>query len=635
MFEFYIDGQLFNDPIDLNALNDRLFYNEELAIYLDQLDGDVELIGDSYNYLRGKFDESVCNKVSVRIFDVKMNINYYGTIFANDTSFNLSKRIATCKIVADKYIEYIDNNKNIKVQMGVNLSKDQETITVDPAVTISVPNPTSTVFVNRVGYRVFDVFNALVRFMSEEELTFVSDYFDPSNPNNAGRTDVPAFDVIMTGEELRVGGAGNPTPLISYEEFFQDMNRLHNLAARIEGDTLRIEPKSYFRKLQDGAEIEYIINEVTQELNREQFYASVKFGSSKVSESFNYLNKFSFNGFQKEQFFLQGQCNINNELVLETTKLLTDTNAIQDALPVSSSGSNNSNYDTDIVLLHCSQANAVILSESPFLGTFYFNDYYTNREVANRWGGEYPFSIIQLLDSEDPLVFAGLTSQQTSATSPKSLYFSPDNDSVLPFFDNGTYWSIGTIPVNPFVSENVGYFSPSTDMVIGMEVDCFVTGFYFEASIYVLDSSGNSVGNGGGSIDINPNISFNQLYTFVNGYNIYASRTIYVPANARVFVYINALPADFIITAGTIRINQLGVFGGVYNIVNTDISLISTTRFDKDIDGDTWSQIKEDPFKRLNCTYLDGSFVGYPYDIKRNIVTGESDVKLIQRTIDV
>lgn len=633
MLEFYLDDTLFDNPIGLDSLNDRLFYNEALSMYLSQLDGDIELVGDGYNYVRSKFSDNVCNKVSVRIYDTKTQTNYYGTIFINDVRFNLSKRIAECKIVSDKFIEYINNNKNIKVQLGVNLGKDQETITVDSAVTVSIPDPTSTVFVNRTAYRVFDVFDALVRFMSNEDLTFVSDYFDPSNPDNANRSDTPAFDVIMTGEELRLGGAGNPTPLISYEEFFSDMNRLHNLAGAIEGDTLRVEPKSYFRKTENGANISDVY-EVNQSLSREQFYSSVKFGSSRVSDTFNYLNKFSFNGFQKEEFFLQGECNIDNELNLELRKLITDTNAIQDALPVTSSGSNNEAYDTEIVLIHCGQSNAPILTDSPFLGTFYFNEYYTNGNAANRWEGEYPFSIVQLLESDEPLVYAGLTSTQTDTTLPSSLYFAPDNDSNLPFFDNANYWRTGTIPITTFVSDYVSYFEAPSDMVIGIEVDCFITGAYYQSYISIRDSSGNSVGSGGGTIDINPDISFNQLYSFFNNYNVYASRTLYVPSGARVFVAFNAL-GGFTVNSGTIRINQLGTFGGVYNIVNTDQSLISNTEFSKDIDAESWKDIKSDPFKRINCTYVDGSFVGYPYDIKRNIVTGESDIKLIQRTIDI
>jgi hypothetical protein len=626
MLSVYLDGQLFDEPIGLDALQDRIFYNDELAMYLNQLDGDVQFIGDGYNYLRGIFKDNICTKVDVEIKNDKTFESWEGVIFINDIDWNISKRIATCKIITDKYIELIDNNKGIEVQMGVNLSKDQETIIVDPAVTISVPNPTSTVFINRIGYRVFDVFEALIRFMSNEELTFVSDYFDPVNGGDA------SYDVIMYGEELRLG-AGNLTPLISYQDFFSDMNKLHNLAGAIEGDTLRIEPKEYFRTNQISATIQDI-NEVEQSLNKEQFYSSVKMGSAKVADDFNYLIRLSYNGFQKEQFFLQGQCNIYNELDLELRTLVTDTNVIQDMLPVSSSGSNNSDFDDDIILLNCSQANIVRLTQAPITGTFYFNDYYTNREISERWSGEYPFSIVQLLETEEPLVWANLTSNQTPTTSPSIPYFSPDDDSTPPFFDNGSNYSIGTIPLTPFFSDNVAYFQAPSDMIVSISIDFFITGNYADTVINIVDSSGNGTGTGGGLVDMNPNIGFNQIFSYVTQYRILGSVTAYMPSGSRAYVACRMGSDGTFFAGGQIRINQLGTFGGVYKVVNSNQTYVSRTDFEYPIDVDSWAEIKADPFKKVDCSYVDGSFTGYPLDIRRNILTGESDVQLYQRKID-
>jgi len=626
MLSVYLDGQFFENPKGLHDLEERIFYNQGLSIYLNQLDGDLEFIGGAYNYLRGLFDDNVCNKVLVKIKNDETNEIWESVIFINDIDWNLSKRIATCKLISDKYIEMIDNNKNIKVQMGVNLSKDQETIVVDPAVTISVPNPTSTVFVNRVCYRVFDVFQALVRFMSNGELTFVSDYFDPANGGDA------SYDVIVHGEELRLG-AGNLTPLISFQDFFTDMNKLHNLAGVIEGDNLRIEPKEYFRVNEVSATIEDI-NEVSQELNKEAFYSNVNFGSFKAADEFNYLIKLSYNGFQKEQFFLQGECNTSNELDLELRTLITDTNVIQDILPVSSSGTNNDEYDDDIILLNCSQANVVRLTQAPITGTFYFNDYYTNRAIGERWAGEYPFSIVQLLETDEPLVWANLTSNQTTSTSPRIPYFSPDDDSTPPFFDTGNNYTIGSIPLTPFFTDTVGYFEAPSDMIVSISVDFFITGSYADTVINIVDSSGNGTGTGGGLIDMNTNIGFNQIFSYVNQYRVLGSVTAYMPSGSRAYVNCRMGGDGTFFAGGQIRINQLGTFGGVYKIVNSDNTHISRTDFEYPIDVESWAEIKAEPFKKLDCSYVDGSFTGYPLDIRRNILTGESEVRLYQRKID-
>jgi hypothetical protein len=626
MLSILLDGNLVEEPIGLTEISERIYYNEELAMYLNKLEGEIVFVGGGYDYLRKKFNESICNNIDVVIQDSQCGATYNGIIFINDIKWNLSKCMAEVSIVSDEYIQLIDNNKGIKVQLGVNLSKNQEAITVSSAVTISVPDPTSTVFINRIGYRVFDVFEALVRFMSDEQLTFVSDYFDPANGQ------LPSYDVITVGEELRLG-AGNITPLISYQDFFSDMNKLHNLAGVIEGNTLRIEPKSYFRDNTISTSVDNI-NEVNQELNREQFYASVKMGSAKVADGYGYLIRLSYNGFQKEQFFLQGQCNINNELDLECQTLVTDTNIIQDILPVTSGGSNNDEYDEDIVLIHCGMANIPYLTQAPLSSDFYFNEYYTNMFVSQRWEEVYPFSIVQLLESENQLVFAELTTDQTQATTPRYAYFSPDNDNVPPFFDTGNDYQIGNIQITPIFSETVGYFEAPTDMVVQLGVNFFLRGSYWYTRINHVDNAGN-LQSAPIIIDLNPFANISQQYYFFNSRQVVGSATFYMPAGTRLFVDVNALTDTTLYAGGQMEIFQLGSFGGVYQVVNENNTFVSRTSFDIPTDFDTWNTIKNNPFKRVSGSYIAGNFTGYPIDIERNILNGNTSFNLYQRKSEV
>jgi hypothetical protein len=626
MFNVSLNGVSVQEPIGLDEISERIYYNEELGMYLNKLEGDLVFIGSGYEYLRLQFIESICNNIDVNITDSKCGSVYSGVIFINDIKWNLSKCTATVSIVSDKFIQLIDNNKGIKVQLGINLSKNQQAITVSPAVTISVPNPSSTVFINRIGYRVFDVFDALVRFMSNEELTFVSDYFDPINGQ------LPSYDVITVGEELRLG-AGNITPLVSYQDFFSDMNKLHNLAGVIEGNTLRIEPKSYFRNNQISATINDI-NDFNQELNREQFYASVKMGSAKVADGYGYLIRLSYNGFQKEQFFLDGQCNINNELDLECRTLITDTNIIQDILPVTSGGSNNDEYDEDIVLIHCGMSNIPYLTEAPLSSNFYFNEYYTNMFVSQRWSETYPFSILQLLESENQLLFAGLTSDQTQSTTPRYAYFSPDNDNILPFFDTGLSYQIGVIQLTPTYSESVGYFEAPTDMVVQLGVDFFMRGSYWYTRVNHVDNAGN-LQSAPIIIDTNPFVTISQQYYYFNIRQVQGSATFYMPAGTRLYVDVNALTDTTIFAGGQMEIFQLGSYGGVYQVINENNSFVSRTSFDIPTDSQTWEMIKSNPFFKLSGNYVGGNFTGYPIDIERNILTGNSSFNLYQRKNEV
>lgn len=626
MLQVKLDGSVYESPLGLNEINDRFFYNEELSMYLNQLDGDLEFIGGGYNYLRGVFNDSICSKVEIEIEDTLTNDTYSGVIFINDIDWDLSKRIAKCKVVSDSYIELIDKNKGIKVQLGVLIDKDRNAYTVGSQVSVTLPNDTDTGSITRVGYTVFDAFDALIKFMSNSELELVSDYFDPTNLQES------AYGVIFTGYEIRNGG-NEESPLISYQDLFSDINKLHNIAARIEGDKLRIEPKSYFRNNDISATVDNI-NEVSQELNREMFYASIKMGSAKVAEGYDYLIKLSYNGFQKEQFFLDGQCNIYNELDLELKTLVTDTNIVQDIQPVSNGGTNNSDYDSDIFIVHCDSTYTAVLTQAPLTTTYYYNEYYTNAFISERWSETYPFSIVQLLETVNQLAFARLTADQDLNTNPPFNYFSPDDDSTPPYFDTGNDYQIGSILITPTFTANVGYFEAPSDMVVQFSVDFRLHGTYARTDIIHIDPLGNTETTGI-TVDINPNVTFNNQFSFFANRRVEGSGTFYMPAGTRLYVKVLSGSDTIIFAGGEIEIFQLGSFGGVYKVINDNNSFISVTNFKRDIPSDTWRDIKNNPFKRMLCTYNGGSFTGIPSDIKRNILTGESDIELYQRKQDV
>lgn len=624
MLSVTLDGQIYDQALGLDELNDRVFYNSELSMYLNQLDGDVVFINDGYNYLKGQFDTDVCSIIDVEILDDVSGITYNGVIFLNDVKWNLSRREAECKIVSDRFIETINNNKGIKVQIGVALSKDFVPIT-SVFTDITCPDPTGTLDVTRRGYRIFDVFNELVQFMTNGEMTFVSDYFDHANGGEA------AYSVIVRGQELRLGAA-ELTPYISFMDFFNDINKLHNLAGVIEGNTLRIEPKAYFRELGTSTTIENV-NDLSQESNRQQFYASIKMGSAQVASGYGYLIKLSYNGFQKEQFFLSGQCNIDTELDLQLQTLITDTNIIQDMQPVANGGTDNDDYDNDIVIIHCNSTDTAAVTISPLSPDYFYNEYFTNRYASERWSETFPFSIVQLLNTEQRLVLATLTSTQTINTNPSVGFFSPDNDSTFPNFDiNGDY-QIGVIPVWPSGgSVNTGYFEAPIDMVASIGVDFYLTGAYHLTKMFHVDSSGALMSTPV-DIDVNPNITFNQLFSYFNMRHVFGSSTFYMPAGTRVYV---KLAINGIINyGGRLEVVQTGAYGGIYKVINNNNAFISRTRFEYPIDASTWNDIRNSPFKRIDCTFVDGSFSGFPIDITRNIVTGASDVQLYQRKQDI
>jgi len=623
MFNTYLDNLPINEPMGLTDLSERLYFNAELSMFLNKLEGDIVFDGDGYNYLREAFLNNVCTLTEIRIDNTKDSLSYNGVIFINDIEWNLSKRQAKCKIVSDKYIQSIDNNRGIKVQIGILFTKNFAERNATVQTDITLPDDTGTLSVTRYGYRIFDVFSELVAFVSDNQLTFVSDYFDPANGGEA------AYSVIMTGEEVRLG-AHDTTPLISWNDFFDDINKLHNLAGVIEGDTLRIEPKTYFRQTGVSTTIENI-NELKQESNRQQFYASVKFGSAKVADGYGYLIRLSYNGFQKEQFFLEGQCNLNNELNLELQTIITDTNIIQDVQPVANGGTANEDFDEDIMLIHCNDTNTAYVTLSPLSTDYYYNDYFTNKAASQRWAETYPFSIVQLLETENPLLRATLTGDQNDTTSPTGAYFSPDDDSTFPNFDTGNDYQIASIPVTPTFTTNVGYFEAPSDMVVSFQCDFYITGLYHNTQLWHVDNTGE-IQTTPYTIDTNPDSDIISLFRFVNHRHIVGGTTVYMPSGTRVYIDVGV---NTIHAGGTLEAIQTGAYGGVYELINENNAFISQTTFDYPIDSETWAAIRAAKFKRINGTFVDGNFSGFLLDATRNIETGESQIETYQRKQDV
>ena len=623
MFNTFLNGVLVSEPMGLGDLEERLYFNSELAMFLNKIEGDIIFDGDGYNTLRDAFINNVCTLYEIRIENTKDGLTYDGIIFINDIEWNLSKRHATCKIVSDKYIQSIDNNRGVKVQLGITLTKNFDRRGTIAQNDINLPDDTGTVHVTRTGYRVFDVFTELVEFITDGELTFVSDYFDPINGNDA------SYSVIMTGEEVRLG-AHDTTPLISWNDFFDDINKLHNLAGVIEGNTLRIEPKTYFRQLGESTTIEDV-DELLQESNRKQFYASVKFGSAKVADGYGYLIKLSYNGFQKEQFFLEGECNINNELNLELQTLITDTNIIQNIQPAANGGTDDDSFDEDIVIIHCNDTNTAYVTISPLSTDYYYNDYFTNKAASQRWAETYPFSIIQLLDTLNPLVHATLTSDQNDTTSPTGAYFSPDNDSIPPNYDTGNDYQIGSILATPIFTTNLGYFEAPSDMVVTVLCDFRVTGFYHRTQIWHVDNLGE-IQTSPYTIDTNPNLTFNNLFVYINDHHVLGGTAVYMPQGTRIYIKVGV---NTIHAGGTIEIVQTGAYGGVYELINQNNAYISQTSFEYPVDSETWSSIRDEKFKRIRGTFVGGDFTGYLLDATRNIQTGKTQIETYQRKQDV
>jgi len=631
--KFYLDGTEYENPYLWETLKERVYFTDVVGGYLTEISGTVEWFGGAFSYLRGLFLSGICETVSVLITDNCADGNekkiFEGLIFISDIEFDLIKCIAKVEFVDNSFISKIDNNKSIKCYLGVNRSKNDVDITAFSNATTGIilrDNANVNDITTGTAYRIFDAFTFLIAFITDGSVNFVSDYFDP---NGTGTDETAKYTVLINGQEIRTGAANN-LAYISYEDFYNDINKLFNIAFSIEFingiPTIRIEPKSYYKQY---SEINYFTDpaQLSQRISKEKLYAKVKFGSSQVSENFTYLPDVLFNGFEQEEYHLLGECNSQAILDLQLSEIITDTNIIQDVLP---SGTGNTSYDNNNFLIVLNSTNTNVSDVTIGGTTYYYNKPLTNYNVSVYWFGGIPQSIAQFIGNGDDTFRASFVSTtQTIPVLTQANIIFPD-DSTSPNHDvNGNY--------NTATGR---YTAP-------------VAGFYaFRLTQLVSGGSYTSLINRYNSVNVIQEFIYGGAYvppfvcglTNVCGNQTVINNSIYVldytwgmQMNVGDYIQIVGEPygdGNGVLHEGTSFQCTFAVTGGgvVQNYSSLDMDLIENS-LQYNISCDKWAEIKSTPFKTFLINFADGNgqqqkISGWLNEISRNITTGESQVTI-------
>lgn len=634
MLKVYLDGNLVPEPIDLNEISEHLYYSETLISYITEVDGNITFTGDEYDYIRGVFNNSVCDTIEIRIIDEeKAEINFEGLINVADVKFIPDRKFAICEVQNNNITSRIDNNKSIECNLTVGKTKNDIPYSVTQQ-TITVPDPTDSNTITRDGIRIFDAFTSIITFLTDNEIGFVSDYF-----NYSTNTEPQVYSVLMTGKELRTGSGNFPT--ISFEDLFNDLNGLENLAMAFEDGNIRIENKEYFKQQTSSITFENV-NDLAQSLATETLFAKVSFGSFQTLGQFDYLQDIRFNGMQKEEYHLGGQCNTDTELKLEMRRIITDTNVIQDVIPSAGGmgGNDNDNYDDSVLIIHCDSSNKVELTQKPASVTdFYFNDRFTNKNVAIRWLGQIPQSIYAFLGAGNDGCYINLSSDQVNPT-PFSDGLQCDQESPLPFNDvNGNY-EIDTrlypsypIPSGQVIGVNnmtMGFYTAPANNLYSFQINVnvyYVTTGGFTPSMFLQRMTANAPTGAAEVLD-------DTVMTTTNlggGYfNIFGGGSLYLNAGDYVGCsFIATNPPTRILAGSTFEVAD--PLGGVWQTYDASSVYNIQNQITYPINIEDWKSIKQDPYKSMGITYQSGVTNGWLKDIKRSVRTGEAEVTLLGR----
>lgn len=184
MWAFYLDGTQY-DTEDLRWENITFAvkrFDDFNALFFE-FAGGLEFTGTAYDYLAGLIQSNTCDKVHFRVMyrcdDVAGNFEkvHEGYIYLAEADVDLFYCVISCDSEDNSYSERIISLKDVEVPLDSTASENGTTITACPQTTISVIHPTTGIGVSRVGYKVFDVFQFLMRYITNNQSSITSSLF--------------------------------------------------------------------------------------------------------------------------------------------------------------------------------------------------------------------------------------------------------------------------------------------------------------------------------------------------------------------------------------------------------------------------------------------------------------------------
>lgn len=388
--DFFINGTLYDNPINWDEVNASIEFDPVNQITTISHEANMQWSGDVYNLLYDAYlSGGLCELYDVEIKSKEHNNEtlFNAKISIPQCSFNERKRVVTIKLIDDSYGARIENNKGAKVALDSTQSKNGQAISAssEPIFFFRSSDGT-TIASSRRCYSVHEAFRFLISWMSDNSVGFRSDIFDTSLGNDG------SYDYLVSGVDLRNGGVGVTSPKLSFEQLYNQMRKIRNLAMGFQIDSdgkpiVRIEKIDFFRSNTNTITFTDVFE---TELGFEQaiLYTTIKVGGDVVrkddcSTTCNASNTVNYFGFDEESYSLNGECTKRVELDLSISDpFIVDTNKVQEVVEFSQD-----TYDRDVFLIHVDPSNPANAKKSDPLGIGenWYNEAYTNKEIIARY----------------------------------------------------------------------------------------------------------------------------------------------------------------------------------------------------------------------------------------------------------
>jgi len=330
-FQFYLDGQLTNQPdndtdlittIKRNSDQGGFLITQDVTLKYSATNATLTGMISGYAYLLSRFESGTCNEVDIEVYDQvstnQTNRIYTGVISINSIQINEQEVSMTMKIDDNSYYSFIKNNRNIKFNTYATRTKNQEIIVPPQIYEVNMFWSATGAYGSSIGilyrgYRIYDLLAFLVPAISDNRVTFESDYL---------QEDIQLF--LFDGSAL-ANHDTDPNIIVSFDQIMKELFKLKNISFYInqtdpDNPILRVEPTDWF--YQDST-IYTVIEpqKVITSIKTDNVYGTISVGSTNnIGGPNNAIYTFnagtSYFGWKEEQYTPYGQCNTDAELDL-------------------------------------------------------------------------------------------------------------------------------------------------------------------------------------------------------------------------------------------------------------------------------------------------------------------------------
>lgn len=649
MFQFYLDNTLVNDPLNWIDFEESIERDNSLKVLLPKYEVKLTFDSGGYEYIRNAYlSDGFCKLINITVkqkcdsfYETILN----GYIFISDCSFNLGRCTVDCEIFDNSYASKIFNNKNIKAYIDSPNSKNGVTITACPVTQIKFFVPSSGTYgVARNCFDVYDAFEFLVKFMSDDTIGFESTLFSSS---------IDGIKLgIVSGEEIR--NNANVAPFISFQTLFDEINKKIPIGMTVVDrngtPTIKIELDSYFYSSNISLNIQKI-QDITQSFDNERLYSSVKFGENTTYDSLIHsFGQIQFLSFKEEEYHLQTKCNIDKTLDL-TAEIRSNSNTIEE---IYITDPTNDSYDEDIFFITydpTAVAGVYFAYQNPNpnggAAPYLYNLWLANNKVAERYNlagaiavylgaNTYGFQASKTTGTQTGVSVTDAASSFPGLQTATEIKVGFDNDFTSPNYDTSNNYSPAT---NRYYSVQDGDYVFETYLVLDINKG-LTTFMNYNYRVVVEFRKYNSI-NVLQSIYRTKFPSDTTFYTNGQGYQFITATDLVYLANTdycEVYLYYEYEMANPYLAASMRMDVRNGSYfktistvtgGGIYKPSSIGEYFVSKFTFDKAISNADYNVIKQDLSKGITFDGGSDSYLGWIRKIRRKLATSETNFELI------